>query len=158
MKEVTYKMKKFLCTILASLIFFSLTACGTEPEEKSMILTLEEDGITVDYQLDALDDTVQKITQTSMIDCSAFAEEQISTVIDAVEEYTAAYEEIEGVTCSIETVDTDLVETITIDLTKIDSLEELSDSGLLSIEGDADSISFEQTVESLKELGMTEKE
>lgn len=158
MEEVTYKMEKFLCTILASLIFFSFTACGTEPEEKSIILTLEEEGTTVDYQLDALDDTVQKITQTSTIDCSAFTEEQLSSVFDNAEQYTAAYEEIEGVTYSIETVDTDLVETITIDLTKIDSLEELSDSGLLSIEGEADSISFEQTIENLKELGMTEKE
>lgn len=151
-------MKKFLCTILASFILFSFTACGTEPEEKSIILTLEEEGTTVDYQLDAFDDTVQKITQTSTIDCSAFTEEQLSSVFDNAEQYTAAYEEIEGVTYSIETVDGDLVETITIDLTKVDSLQALSDSGLLPVESDADSISFEKTVENLKGLGMTEKE
>lgn len=151
-------MKKILCTILSGFILFSLAACGAEPEEKSVVLTLEEEGATVDYQLDALDDTVQKITQTSTIDCSAFAEEQLSSVLDNAEEYAAAYEEIEGVTYSIETVDSDLVETITIDLTKVDSLQELADSGLLPVESDADSISFEKTVENLKGLGMTEKE
>lgn len=151
-------MKKVLCTILASLIFFTFTACGSEPEEKCVILTSEEDGITMDYQLDALDDTVQKITQTTTIDCSSFTEEEISIITSSVDEYRAAYEAIEGVTYSLETIDTDLVETITIDTTNSDSLQELNDSGLLPIDGTADSISLEKTVENLKELGMTEKE
>lgn len=151
-------MKKVLCTILASLIFFTFTACGTEPEEKCVILTSEEDEITIDYQLDALDDTVQMITQTTTIDCSSFTEEEVSIITSSVDEYRVAYEAIEGVTYSLETIDTDLVETITIDTTNSDSLKELNDSGLLPIEGTADTISLEKTVENLKELGMTVKE
>lgn len=151
-------MKKVLCTILASLIFFTFTACGTEPEEKCVILTSEEDGMTIDYQLDALDDTVQMITQTTTIDCSSYTEEEISIITSSVDEYRAAYEAIEGVTYSLETIDTDLVETITIDTTNSDSLQELNDSGLLPIDGTADAISLEKTVENLKEDGMTVKE
>lgn len=151
-------MKKVLCTILASLIFFTFTACGTEPEEKCVILTSEEDGMTIDYQLDALDDTVQMITQTTTIDCSSYTEEEISIITSSVDEYRAAYEAIEGVTYSLETIDTDLVETITIDTTNSDSLKELNDSGLLPIDGTADAISLEKTVENLKEDGMTVKE
>lgn len=151
-------MKKLLCTILSGLILFSLAACGTEPEEKSVVLTLEEDGTTIDYQLDALDDTVQKITQTSSVDCSAFTEEELSSVLDSADEYTAVYEDLECITYSVEIVDTKLVETIIIDTTNSDSLQELSDAGLLPIEGSADTISLEKTVENLKELGMTEKE
>lgn len=151
-------MKKVLCTILASLIFFTFTACGTEPEEKCVILTSEEDGMTIDYQLDALDDTVQMITQTTTIDCSSYTEEEISIITSSVDEYRAAYEAIEGVTYSLETIDTDLVETITIDTTNSDSLQELNYSGLLPIDGTADAISLEKTVENLKEDGMTVKE
>lgn len=151
-------MKKILCTILASLIFFTFTACGSEPEEKCVIFTSEEDGITIDYQLDALDDTVQKITQTTTIDGSLFTEEQISIIISAADGYRATCKAIEGVTYSFETVDTDLIETITIDTTNSDSLQELNDSGLLYIDGTTDVISLEKTIENLKELGMTEKE
>lgn len=151
-------MKKILCTILASLIFFTFTACGAKPEEKCVILTSEENGITIDYQLDALDDTVQKITQTTTIDGSLFTEEQISIITSAADEYRATYKAIEGVTYSLETVDTDLIETITIDTTNSDSLQELNDSGLLPIDGTTDAISLEKTIENLKELGMTEKE
>lgn len=150
-------MKKILCTILVGLMLLSLTACGSDPKTKTVILTLEESGTTIDYKLEALDDVVQKITQISTVDCSSFSDEELSIIQSSAKEYASAYEAIEGVTYSIDIDSTNLVETITIDTTNTDSLQELSASGLLPIDGTADSISLEKTVENLKELGMTEK-
>ena len=139
-------------------MLLSLTACGSKPEPQTVVLTLNQNGTNIDYQLDALDDTVQMITQTSTVDCSAYSEEDLALILASAEEYAASYEEIEGVTYSVKTVDTDLVETIVIDTTNSDSLKQLSDSGLLPIEGSADTISLEKTIANLEELGMTIKE
>ncbi|MBO5460862.1 MAG: DUF1307 domain-containing protein, partial [Ruminococcus sp.] len=128
--------------------------CGNS-EPTTVTLTMEQNGATIDYKLDAKGDVVQTITQTSTVDCSAYTEEQLAVIEESAGQYAASYEGIEGVTYSIETVDTNLVETIVIDATNSDSLQELSDLGLLPIEGSSSSISLEKTVENLEALGMT---
>ena len=147
-------MKKILCAILTGLMLLSVTACGNS-EPTTVTLTMEQNGATIDYKLDAKGDVVQTITQTSTVDCSAYTEEQLAVIEESAGQYAASYEGIEGVTYSIETVDTNLVETIVIDATNSDSLQELSDLGLLPIEGSSSSISLEKTVENLEALGMT---
>lgn len=151
-------MKKILCAVLTTCMLFALTACGSKPESKTVVLTYDLSGTTIDYQLDALDDTVQKITQVSTVDCSAYSDEDLSIILESADEYAASYEVIEGVTYSIEVEDSNLIETIVIDTTNLDSLQELSDSGLLPIDGDFDYISLEKTIENLESMGMTIKE
>lgn len=151
-------MKKILCAILASLMLLSLTACGSA-ETETVVLTMEQNGTVIDYTLEAKGDTVQKIIQTSTIDCSAFSEDEIAIIESAADEYAATYADFEGVTYSMKVEDTDLVETIIIDTTNKDTLQGLSNEGLLPIEGNnADSISLEKTIENLEALGMTVKE
>lgn len=148
-------MKKFLCAILAALMVLSMAACSSS-EPQTVVLTMEQNGVSIDYQLDAKGDIVQKITQTTTMDCSAYTEDQIAAVEEAVAQYEAAYNAIEGVTYTAGLEDTDFVETIIIDTTDEDTISELSAQGLVPVEGEG-LISLEKTVELMKEQGFTEK-
>lgn len=150
-------MKKMLFTILASLMLLSLTACGS-PEPETVVLTYEANGTLIDYELEAINDIVQTITQTTTVDCSMYTEDQILIIEETAAEYATIYGEIEGVTYSTEMVGTDLVETLIIDATSSETLQTLNDEGLLPIEGSDSAISLEKTVENLEALGMTVKE
>lgn len=148
-------MKKFLCAILAALMVLSMAACSSS-EPQTVVLTMEQNGVSIDYQLDAKGDIVQKITQTTTMDCSAYTEDQIAAVEEAVAQYEAAYNAIEGVTYTAGLEGTDFVETIIIDTTDEDTISELSAQGLVPVEGEG-LISLEKTVELMKEQGFTEK-
>ena len=148
-------MKKFLCAILAALMVLSMAACSSS-EPQTVVLTMEQNGVSIDYQLDAKGDIVQKITQTTTMDCSAYTEDQIAAVEEAVAQYEAAYNAIEGVTYTAGLEDTDFEKTIIIDTTDEDTISELSAQGLVPVEGEG-LISLEKTVELMKEQGFTEK-
>lgn len=151
------QMKRFMCAAFTVLMILALTACGsTDPQ--TVVLTTEQNGVPVEYQLDSLGDTVQTITQKSTVDCSMYTEEQISLFEASINEYAATYEAIEGVTYSSEFVDTNLVETICIDATNSDTLNSLSEQGLLPIDGTSSKIPLKRTVENLQSQGWTIKE
>ena len=152
-------MKKFLCAILASLMVLTLVACGGGSDLQTVVLTMEQNGTTIDYELVADGDVVQQITQTSTLDGSLYTEEQIDLIMESADEFAAAYAEIDGVTYSIEEKDGDIVETIKIETTDADTIQALSDAGLLPVDQDnATSISLKKTIENLEALGMTVKE
>lgn len=152
-------MKKFLCVILSCLMLLSLVACGSEDPTTTTTLTMTQNGVTIDYELEAKGDVVVKITQTSTLDGSLFTEEQIDAMLEAATEYEATYEAIDGVTYTLEENGGNLVETITIDASSADTIQALSDSGMLPVDTEgATSISLEKTVENLESLGMTIKE
>jgi len=150
-------MKKLLCAILAAVMVLSLAACGGE-EMTTTVLTMEQDGITIDYTLEAEGDVVKKIIQKSTLDGSLFDEATMDLMLQSAESYREAYEAYAGVTYELEEVGANLVETITIDTTDMDMLKELSAAGLVPMDTEnADVVSLEKTVANLKELGMTEK-
>lgn len=151
------QMKRIMCIILASLILFALTACGGS-EPQTVVLTYEQDGVSMEYQLDAVGDTVETITQTSSIDCSMYTEAQMQIFEESISEYAATYDSIDGVSYSTEIIGTDLVETISIDATNTDTLDTLSAQGLLPIEGTSARISLEKTVENLEAQGWVVQE
>lgn len=151
------QMRRIMCIVLASLMIFALTACGGS-EPQTVFLTYEQDGVSMEYQLDAVGDIVEKLTQTSSIDCSMYTEEQMQIFEESISDYAAAYENIDGVSYSTEIIGTDLVETISIDATNSDTLDTLSSQGLLPIEGTSSSISLEKTVENLESQGWVVQE
>lgn len=75
-----------------------------------------------------------------------------------IEEVSPVYEEIEGVTYEVTRDGDELKEIITIDASNADALEELSDAGMLPLEGSGQKISLEKTVESLESQGWTVQE
>ena len=150
-------MKKFLCAILAAVMVLSLAACGGE-EMTTTVLTMEQDGITIDYTLEAEGDVVKKIIQKSTLDGSVFDEATMDLMLQSAEGYKEAYEAYAGVTYELKEDGTNLVETITIDTTDMEMLKELSAAGLVPMDTEnADVVSLEKTIANLKELGMTEK-
>ena len=75
-------MKKLLCVLLAALMLFSLTACGgggsSEPKElDETVLTMDQNGVKIEYSLYSDGDVVKKIVQKSILDGTAFTEEQV---------------------------------------------------------------------------------
>lgn len=148
--------KKIVSLVLVGLMVFLMTACGAK--EKSAVLTYEQTGVLMEYRIDAKGDVVQKITQTSTLDCSAFSEDQVAAIEASLVEYADTYEKMDGVEYSSSKSGDAIVETIIIDATNGDTLGELADAGLLPIEGDASKISLSKTIDNLEEQGWTLKE
>lgn len=151
--------KKVLGLGLAGLMSLSLAACGGA-EEQSVTLNYEMEGVTMEYTLDATGDIVHTITQVSSVDCSAYTEEQVAVLQSSLEEYATVYEAYEGVEYSSSVEEGFMYETIKIDVTDQDTISELSEAGLLPIEGDSaiTFISLEKTVESLESQGWVVQE
>nr|WP_308000280.1 DUF1307 domain-containing protein [uncultured Merdimonas sp.] len=149
-------MKKLLCVLLSCLMISALTACGGEEEVKDAAVgTIEQNGVTVTMRFDAAGDKITKITQESVVPIDGYTEEQIQAFRDAIEDATAAYEDIENVDYSWEETDTELTETIVIPTDK-ETLKAVIDAGLLPVSGDnVTELSLEQTKEGLENSGWT---
>lgn len=150
------RMKRMLGLILTGLMVLAMVGCGGK--EQTKVLTYEQSGVVMEYKMDAKGDVIHTITQTSVIDCSQYTEDQILQMEEMIEEVSPVYEEIEGVTYEVTRDGDELKEIITIDASNADALEELSDAGMLPLEGDGSKISLEKTVESLEGQGWTVQE
>lgn len=155
-------MKKTISAILVITMLLALVGCGSmEPQSKTATLTYndEANGISYVYYLEAIGDKCQKLTQTTNLDCSLYDGEQIEYMKEAMETYAGIYEAYEGVSYTSQISDTQLTETLTVDLSDMALVKSLSDAGLLPMEnGDADYISLKKTVDSLKNQGWTQVE
>ncbi|MBE5955803.1 MAG: DUF1307 domain-containing protein [Lachnospiraceae bacterium] len=140
-------MKKILSFILAAILLLSLTACN-QAETKTVTLHIEDSGILGQYVLEAEDNVVHTITQTTTMDCTGFVEDQFAIIEESIAEYKAIYEAIEGVTYNVEVTDTSMVETLIIDATNKETLNALSSQGLMPME-EGDFIALDKTVESM---------
>ncbi|MCI5699441.1 MAG: DUF1307 domain-containing protein [Lachnospiraceae bacterium] len=150
------RMKRMLCLILAALMLVSMAGCGAK--EQSTTLVLEQPGVTMEYKLDAKGDVVEIITQSSTIDCSMYGEDELQAIEDMISQVEPIYAGIDGVTYEVERGESTIIEVITIDASKSDTLKKLSESGMLPIDGDASKISLKLTVESLESQGWAVKE
>ena len=137
-------MKKLFTLMLALLFVFSFTACG-KSEPQTVTLHIEDSGVISQYVMEADGDVVHTIKQTTTMDCTGFVEEQFNIIDEAVAQYQAIYDAIEGVTYSVEVTETSMIEFLTIDASNMDTIKALSDQGLMPVE-DGDFISLEQTL------------
>lgn len=149
-------LKKALCLGLAGIMALCLVACGGE--EKSVTMISEQDGVKVEYTMDAKGDVVHTITQVSTIDCSAFTDEDLELIKASAEECSKVYGEYEGVEYSYSTEEGYMHETIVIDVSDMDMCKELAEQGMLPIEGNAKFISLKLTIESMEEQGFVVQE
>ena len=148
-------MKKLLSIMIVAIMALSLIACGG-PEPQTATLKYEENGVVLEYTIDAADDEVEKITQVSTLDCSIYSEDELTLLEETLDEYAKIYEEYEAVTYSSEISDSNMIETIVIDVTNLDQMKELAEAGLVPLDDpDASFISFDKTIESLQSQGWT---
>ena len=141
-------MKKIVTIALALLLITSLAACK-KSDPQTITLNIEDSGVLSEYILEVDGDVVHTIRQTTTMDCTGFVEEQFAIIDEAVAEYKAIYDAIEGVTYEVEVTETAMIEKLTIDATNKDTLKTLSNQGLMPVES-GDYISLEKTVKSME--------
>ena len=146
-------MKKLFTLMLAVVLVFSLAGCKKSDPQK-VTLNVEDSGVLSEYIMEADGDVVHTITQTTTMDCTGFVEEQFNIIDEAVAQYQAIYDAIEGVTYNVEVTETAMIEMLTIDATNKDTLKLLSEQGLMPIES-GDYISLEKTREAMIADGWT---
>ena len=146
-------MKKLFTLMLAVVLVFSLAGCKKSDPQK-VTLNVEDSGVLSEYIMEADGDVVHTITQTTTMDCTGFVEEQFKIIDEAVAQYQAIYDAIEGVTYNVEVTETAMIEMLTIDATNKDTLKLLSEQGLMPIES-GDYISLEKTREAMIADGWT---
>ena len=149
-------MKRLFTLMLAVILVLSFTACG-KSEPQTVTLHIEDSGVISQYVMEAEGDVVHTIKQTTTMDCTGFVEEQFAIIDEAVAQYQAIYDAIEGVTYHVEVTETSMVESLTIDATNMDTIKALSDQGLMPVE-EGDFISLEKTVESMTADGWTKSQ
>ena len=150
--------KKLLSLCMVMILAFAVVACGGGEKKKTVTLTMEQNGVSLDYVMEAKGDKVTSIKQISYIDCSVYSDEEVESLMEMLDEYSATYAAYDCVDYSTKIQGDDLVETISIDTTDIDEVKALSAAGLVPIDTtNASFISLEKTIESLKSIGMTEK-
>ena len=140
-------MKKIVTLVLTCLFVLSFTGCNQAKTEK-ITLHIEDSGVIGQYVLEAKDNVVHTITQTTTMDCTGFVEEQFAIIEEAIDEYKGIYDAIDGVTYNVEVTETSMVETLIIDTTNMETIKSLSSQGLMPV-GDGDFIALDETVESM---------
>ncbi len=145
-------MKKILGVVLAGLMSLPCVACGG-PKMETALCTLELDaGVTYEITLEAENDIVQTMTQVTTVSLAEFPEEEVDLLKENISVYQEVYENYKGVEYSSEIKDDVMYETIVIDMTNETTLESLRENDLLPIEGEANKISLEKTIENLESL------
>lgn len=147
--------KKAAILLTLCLVFTVFAGCGKK--EQSATCTIEQNGAKVEMVLDAEGDKVVKLTQTTVVPLEGLDEDTAAVLEETLKQYEEIYAAYDSVKYEHEQSDTELKETVAIDLEDKDELKELSDAGLLPIEGDADTISLKKSKEALEEAGWTVK-
>lgn len=140
---------------LAAVCISVLMLGGCGGQEETVKLTTDTSGVKVEMQLEAKGDTIHTMTQTSTVEVGELTDEQKTLVEDEIKKAEANFADIKGAEYTYEFGDTELKETITIDMTDSDSLDQLSSKNLLPIEGSTSKISLKATKTNLEEQGWT---
>ncbi len=149
-------MKKILSSALIFCMVLSLAGCGKE-QTVSYSYEVEQNGVTITDTMtfDAKGDKIKMITEVMELDMSAFDESQRSMVTDEYDSAVEQYNSVEGAEATSNMSDDGIYTmTVTIDASG-DTVSQLSELGLLEIEGNAKGISLKATGESLEASGYT---
>ena len=147
-------MKKLISILLTVIMVMSMVACGGT--EQTVTLTYEENGLSYEYTMTAKGDVVKKITQKATIDLTQFPSESIGTFDETREETEKIFDKLSSATYTVDESDDEIVETIVLDVSSADKIEELTDAGVLEFDVDnANIISLEKTIQNLEALGFT---
>ncbi len=151
-------MKKLLAVAMSLVLSVGLlTGCGAKEQSATLSSVTEESGLKMvdTITVDAEGDKIVKMTETIELDMSIFSEEEQAMFVEIYDAMVTEASAIEGVECTSEAADGIYNMTLVID-TSGSAVAELSEIGLLQIEGDSEgALSFDETVEALQEGGYT---
>lgn len=136
----------------------SVQGDNAQTETVSYCILQEESGIQMldTMTLTATDDVVERIYETIDIDISALDGETKAQIFDAYDTMIVSYQAIKGVSCGTVINSDQTTYTIRIDIDATgNAVKELSDAGLLEIDGDASEISLSATAAMLEGRGYT---
>ena len=147
-------MKRIL-TILSAVLLIFLAGCSSS-KDGSKTYVLEKSGVKTEITVYYESDKVTKQTTVNTMDYEKMAvtKDELKDVAMPVSE---KYQGIDGVEQKIVFDDDKAVETLTIDYTKVD-LKKLKDLPGMDIDTDVESVSLQDTEESLLSQGFTKKQ
>lgn len=149
-------MKKIVSMIIVCIMAMSLMACGGKEVEDASVCTIEQNGVKITMAFDAKGDTITKIKQDSTISIEGYSEADVETLQATIDQAAAAYKDIDGVEYSIDQKDTQIVETITMNVGDKDTLKSVVSGGLLPVDDEnVTKLSLKATVEALESSGWT---
>ena len=151
-------MKKITRALSICFALILLVGCGAKPT--SFVATINQaDGSVSTMHFEGMGDKAQTLTQTTTIDVSSFGEEELSAMEGLLDDSKAEMQELigdaKGATHEMFIDGTSLVEIMTIDLTDSTSLDKLSTSGVLPLEGSTSAISMKASKAGLEAAGYT---
>lgn len=153
------KMRRVVAGLLALGMVFALTACGGKEQTVTYRMETEQNGLKMEdtMTLSAKGDTVQKISEVVKVDTSTLQDEQKEQINTLYDQMVELYKAVDGVECTGEKSDTSYTITIDIDATG-NAVKELSEQGLLQVDGNANRISLKVTGSSLESAGYKKAE
>lgn len=153
------KMRRVVAGLLALGMVFALTACGGKEQTVTYRMETEQNGLKMEdtMTLSAKGDTVQKISEVVKVDTSTLQDEQKEQINTLYDQMVELYKAVDGVECTGEKSDTSYTITIDIDATG-NAVKELSEQGLLQVDGNANRISLKVTGTSLESAGYKKAE
>lgn len=153
------KMRRVVAGLLALGMVFALTACGGKEQTVTYRMETEQNGLKMEdtMTLSAKGDTVQKISEVVKVDTSTLQDEQKEQINTLYDQMVELYKAVDGVECTGEKTDTSYTITIDIDATG-NAVKELSEQGLLQVDGNANRISLKVTGSSLESAGYKKAE
>lgn len=151
-------MKKTKVLLLICFALVLLIGCGAKPN--AFTAEVNQDGTLTKMHFEGMGDKTEKIVMTITVDLSEYAAEATPEIMNQIAEETkgemqSLIGDAKGVTLEVNVDGTSIVQVITIDASTPETIKQLSESGVLELEGVSDSISMKATKEALTKGGYT---
>jgi len=149
-------VRKVVVGMLALVMAFAMTACGGKEQSVTYRMVQEESGlaITDEITLEAKGDVVQKMIEKIEVDTSVLDATQKEQIVAIYGEVVAMYQAVEGVECTGVAGDNNYTMDIVIDATG-SAVEELTELGLLELDGMGNGISLKASQAGFEASGYT---
>lgn len=137
------------------MLLCALLLCGcTGNRINEATFTKQDENRTVTLEIQAQDDQMTSIHQTTVLMIDGYTQEQIMEIHENLLEAEQKYDGKEGVVYSVEHADDMITQTIDVDLNTAD-LSQLIEDGILQVEGimKPDMLSLSETAEILSKNG-----
>lgn len=152
-------MKKLIGALLIGCMTLALTACGGKEQTVTYEMETTESGIVItdNMKLDAKGDKITKLTETMTIDMTSCTADQIEQLNVAWDSMVEQYNSVEGAGATGS--ETDGVYILVAEISaEGETISQLSELGLLTVEGSSNALSLKNTGSALEAGGYTKVE
>ena len=146
-------MRKWIILCLTLLISFTLVACNSDSEEKTVTLQSEQNGVIMKLTYKADGDKVIEQTADNVVPYESLGVTTPEEAEGIFSELVAGYEGVKGITHNLDYQDDKIIETLTINYETAD-LNKVSQLTGSSFEGDlSEGVSLQKSIDMLQEEG-----